>query len=102
MVGVVPTAAEAKKFLQDNSPEKRVKLVDELLARKEDYAAHWTPFWEEAIGSANVDKVGGIASRGSDALASALRVLFWVGAVPLAGLLLLPFVVETRGRALAD
>src|SRR5438093_4849407 len=46
--------------------------------------------------------VSGIASRGSDALASALHVLFWVGAVPLAGLLLLPFVVETRGRALAD
>ncbi len=46
--------------------------------------------------------VGGIASRGTDSLASALSVLFWVGAVPLAGLLLLPFVVETRGRALAD
>lgn len=46
--------------------------------------------------------VGGIASRGADALASAMNVLFWVGAVPLAGLLLLPFVIETRGRALAD
>ncbi len=46
--------------------------------------------------------VGGVASRGADALHSALAVLFWVGAVPLAGLLLLPFVVETRGRALAD
>ena len=46
--------------------------------------------------------VGGIASRGTDALASALQVLFWVGAVPIAGLLLLPFVVETRGLTLAD
>ena len=46
--------------------------------------------------------VGGIASRGADALASALSVLFWVGAVPLVGLLLLPFVIETRGRVLAD
>ena len=46
--------------------------------------------------------VGGVASRGADALHSALSVLFWVGAVPLAGLLLLPFVVETRGKALAD
>ncbi len=46
--------------------------------------------------------VGGIAGRGADALASALAVLFWVGAVPLAGLLLLPFVVETRGRAISD
>jgi MFS family permease len=46
--------------------------------------------------------VGGIAGRGAAALDTALAVLFWVGAVPLAGLLLLPFVVETRGRALAD
>jgi MFS family permease len=46
--------------------------------------------------------VGGIAGRGAAALDTALAVLFWVGAVPIAGLLLLPFVVETRGRALAD
>jgi hypothetical protein len=31
-----------------------------------------------------------------------LRVLFCVGFVPLAGLLLLPFAIETRGRVLAD
>jgi mono/diheme cytochrome c family protein len=65
IIGVIPTVDEAQKFLADKSPDKRTKLVDELLGRKEDYAAHWTPFWEEAIGSANVDKVGGIASRGN-------------------------------------
>jgi hypothetical protein len=46
--------------------------------------------------------VGTLASRGAAALETELRVLFWVGAVPLAGLLLLPFVVETRGRVLTD
>jgi len=46
--------------------------------------------------------VGSLAARGASALGSVLSVLFWVGAVPLAGLLLLPFVIETRGRALAD
>jgi MFS family permease len=46
--------------------------------------------------------VGSLAARGAAALESELRVLFWVGAVPLAGLLLLPFVLETRGQALAD
>jgi MFS family permease len=46
--------------------------------------------------------VGNLASHGAAALEAELSVLFWVGAVPLAGLLLLPFVVETRGRALAD
>ncbi len=65
VIGVIPTEAEAKSFLNDKSPDKRTRLVDDLLARNEDYAAHWTPFWEEAIGSANVDKVGGIASRGN-------------------------------------
>jgi MFS family permease len=46
--------------------------------------------------------VGSIASRGADALGAALHVLFWVGAVPFAGLLLLPTVIETKGRALVD
>jgi MFS family permease len=35
-------------------------------------------------------------------LASAMAALFWVGVVPLVGLLALPWVIETRGRALAD
>lgn len=46
--------------------------------------------------------VGSIASRGADSLTSALQVLFWVGVVPLLGLLLLPWVYETRDTALAD
>jgi mono/diheme cytochrome c family protein len=65
VIGVIPTADEAKCFLEDPTPDKRVRLVDELLARNKDYAAHWTPFWEEAIGSANVDITGGIGSRGN-------------------------------------
>jgi MFS family permease len=45
--------------------------------------------------------VGTVAARGgADALAAALRVLFWVGVVPLAGLLLLPLAIETKGRQL--
>ncbi len=46
--------------------------------------------------------VGSVASMGTDALATAMRMLFWVGAVPLAGLLLMPWVIETRHRVLAD
>lgn len=65
VIGVIPTAAEAKRFLGDADPDKRVRLVDELLARNKDYAAHWTPFWEEAIGSANANITGGIGSRGN-------------------------------------
>jgi hypothetical protein len=43
--------------------------------------------------------VGLIAAQGTG---SAIRTLFYVGFVPIAGLLLLPWVIETRGRTLAD
>jgi hypothetical protein len=46
--------------------------------------------------------VGYVASMGVDSLATAMHMLFWVGAVPLVGLLLMPWVIETRHRALAD
>lgn len=46
--------------------------------------------------------VGSIASQGSNAATSAVEVLFYVGFIPLIGLLLLPWVIETKGRALAD
>lgn len=43
--------------------------------------------------------VGAIAAQGGS---SAVQILFWVGVIPLVGVLLMPWVVETRGRALAD
>lgn len=43
--------------------------------------------------------VGAIATHGTN---TAVSVLFYVGFVPLVGLLLMPWVVETRGRVLAD
>ena len=46
--------------------------------------------------------VGSIAARGADALPAALNVLFYVGFVPIIGLLAMPWVIETKGRVLAD
>jgi MFS family permease len=43
--------------------------------------------------------VGAVAARGVD---HALVAISYVAFVPLAGLLLVPFITETRGRALAD
>ena len=43
--------------------------------------------------------VGTIAAQGTN---SAVNVLFFVGFVPLVGLLLMPWVIETKGRALVD
>ena len=46
--------------------------------------------------------VGAIASRGVNALDSAMGLLFFVGFVPLAGLLIIPWVIETKDRVLVD
>lgn len=43
--------------------------------------------------------VGLLASK---VAGGAIGVLFWIGVVPLAGLLLMPLVIETRGRMLPD
>ena len=46
--------------------------------------------------------VGSIAAGGVNALDSAMNVLFWVGIVPIVGLLLLPLAIETKGRELSE
>jgi len=43
--------------------------------------------------------VGAIAARGLD---QALTAIAWVAVVPALGLLLIPFVIETRGKVLVD
>jgi MFS family permease len=45
--------------------------------------------------------VGTVSARGQNALASALHILFFVGFVPVLGVVMLPFAVETKDRLLA-
>lgn len=40
LIGMLPTADEARRFLQDRAPEKRQKLIDELLDDP-NYARYW-------------------------------------------------------------
>lgn len=54
------------------------------------------------IAAAGPFLVGSIAAGGASAVDSAMGVLFWVGVVPVIGIFLLPLVIETKGRALAD
>lgn len=44
ITGTLPTADEARRFLTDNDPDKRRKLVDQLFERDE-YADYWTMRW---------------------------------------------------------
>ncbi len=46
--------------------------------------------------------VGAIASQGANAATSAVSVLVYVGFIPLIGILLMPWVIETKGRVLSD
>ncbi|MFT3686863.1 MAG: DUF1549 domain-containing protein [Phycisphaerales bacterium] len=64
LIGVTPTLEESSKFLADASPDKRAKLIDALLMRNEDYADHWTVFWEDALASTPHNSNGGMATHG--------------------------------------
>ncbi|HUY93383.1 MAG TPA: DUF1549 and DUF1553 domain-containing protein [Pirellulales bacterium] len=47
-IGTLPSAAEAKRFLADQRPDKRARLVDELLARPE-FADYWALKWADLL-----------------------------------------------------
>jgi len=64
LIGVVPTLDESARFLADTAPDKRAKLIGELLARSGDYADHWAVFWEDALASTPNNSNGGMATHG--------------------------------------
>jgi hypothetical protein len=47
-LGVLPTVAEAKEFLDDASPDKRARLIDRLLERPE-YVDYWSYKWSDLL-----------------------------------------------------
>ncbi|WP_165073506.1 DUF1549 and DUF1553 domain-containing protein [Paludisphaera rhizosphaerae] len=48
VVGVPPTVEDFERFMTSNDPEKRAKLVDELLQRKE-FSEIWVSKWAELL-----------------------------------------------------
>jgi hypothetical protein len=48
VLGVLPTAEEAQRFVGDARPDKRARLVDELLQRPE-FADHWALKWSDLL-----------------------------------------------------
>lgn len=47
-IGTLPTPAEVRAFLNDKSPDKRSKVIDELLERPE-YVDFWTYKWGDLL-----------------------------------------------------
>ncbi len=48
VIGTLPTEKEVKNFLEDKSPNKRKKLIDQLLKRKE-FADYWSLKWGDLL-----------------------------------------------------
>jgi len=48
VIGTLPTPAEARRFLADKRPDRRARLVDELLKRPE-YADYWALKWADLL-----------------------------------------------------
>jgi hypothetical protein len=48
LAGRIPSAAEARTFLADTRPDKRARLVEQLLASPR-YAAHFTNVWRAVL-----------------------------------------------------
>jgi uncharacterized membrane protein len=49
IIGLLPPVEKVDAFIEDNSPDKRIALVEELLQRNDDYAQHWLTFWNDAL-----------------------------------------------------
>ena len=67
-IGTLPTADEARVFLQNSNPQKREELIDRLLERPE-YADFWAMRWADLL---RVDRVA-ISPRGAVAMNRWLR-----------------------------
>ena len=48
IIGTLPTAEEARKFLENKSPDKRRVLIDELLEKPE-FADYWAMKWSDLL-----------------------------------------------------
>ena len=67
-IGLLPTADEARRFIADPSPEKRTRLIDDLLARPE-FAEHWALKWADLL--RNEEKV--LDAKGVDVFYTWIR-----------------------------
>ncbi len=55
-IGLLPTVGEARMFIADTDPQKRVKVADRLLQHPA-YADHWATKWADLL-RPNPDRVG--------------------------------------------
>ena len=49
IIGLLPPPEKINDFIADINPDKRSRLVHQLLERNDDYAQHWLTFWNDAL-----------------------------------------------------
>lgn len=49
LVGLAPAAEDIAAFAALRVPDKRTRLIDDLLNRNRDYAEHWISFWNDHL-----------------------------------------------------
>ena len=49
VIGLLPAPEEVERYTSARSADKRVKLVEALLARGDQYAQHWLSFWNDLL-----------------------------------------------------
>ena len=67
-IGLLPSSAAVRTFLDNKNASKRVKLVQELLSQNQNYADHWISFWNDLL--RNDDNGSGFRNNGRKAITS--------------------------------
>lgn len=49
LIGMLPEASEVTAFLENKDPDKRSRIIDDLLGREISYADHWLTFWNDLL-----------------------------------------------------
>ncbi|RPI83026.1 MAG: DUF1553 domain-containing protein, partial [Planctomycetaceae bacterium] len=49
LTGLLPTPERLAEFLSDSRPDRRARLIDELLSSDIAYADHWLTFWNDLL-----------------------------------------------------
>jgi hypothetical protein len=49
VIGLLPTPEQLDAFLNESAPDKRTRLIRQLLADRRGYAEHWLTFWNDLL-----------------------------------------------------
>src|SRR5579872_5256977 len=63
VIGLLPAPEQLRRFEEDSQPDKRQRLVDELLAQNQNYAENWITFWNDLCTTTKASRFTAIGHR---------------------------------------